>query len=78
MNPRVQNAKAIDNYSIQILFTNGETGIFDATEYLNIGIFQELQKPQIFNTVKAVDGTIQWINGADLCPDTVYLDSKKI
>ena len=48
MNPRVQNAKAIDNYSIQIQFTNGEYGIFDIIEYLNIGIFQELQKLYIF------------------------------
>jgi len=32
----------------------------------------------MFNTVKPFLGTIQWANEADLCPDTVYLDSVKI
>ena len=31
----------------------------------------------MFNTVRPFIGTIQWSNEADLCPDTVYLDSVK-
>jgi len=32
----------------------------------------------LFKTVRPFVGTIQWANEADLCPDTVYLDSIKI
>jgi hypothetical protein len=46
--------------------------------YLDKGIFKALKDVSIFNSVKPFIGTIQWANEADLCPDTVYLDSVKI
>jgi hypothetical protein len=46
--------------------------------YLNEGIFMALQDVGMFNSVRPFLGTIQWTNEADLCPDTVYLDSIKI
>ena len=36
------------------------------------------EEEKMFNTVTPFIGTIQWENLADLCPDTVYLDSVKI
>jgi hypothetical protein len=42
---------------------------------LRIGIFCELQDLRYFNSVRPVLGSIQWRNGQDLCPDTLYLDS---
>jgi len=78
MNPRVKTVSPQKNYTLHILFTNGEEGILDMTPYLDKGIFQELKNESIFNTVRPFIGTIQWANEADLCPDTVYLDSVKI
>ncbi len=47
--------------------------------YLDGGpVFRALRDPAIFNSVHPFLGTIQWNNNADLCPDTVYLDSVKI
>ena len=46
--------------------------------YLDRGIFRALKDEKMFNIVKPFIGTIQWENEADLCPDTVYLDSVKI
>ena len=43
--------------------------------YLEIGIFKELKNRSLFNSVKAFLGSIQWKNGQDLCPDTLYLES---
>jgi len=48
---------------------------FDVKPYLHIGIFRELQDLALFNSVKPFLGSIQWKNGQDLCPDTLYLDS---
>ena len=42
---------------------------------LQIGIFRELQDLTLFNSVKPFLGSIQWKNGQDFCPDTLYLDS---
>jgi hypothetical protein len=57
-------------------FDNGEKRDIDVSPYLNKGIFSELKEPKVFYSVKAIDGTIQWQNEADFCPDTLYLDSK--
>ena len=77
MNPRVKNAKVINNNQIEIEFTNNEKGIFDISKYLNIGIFKDLQNIDKLCDFKVVYGTIEWSNGADLCPDTIYLESIK-
>jgi hypothetical protein len=75
MNPRVISVQPNADYTLLLTFTNGEVKVFDAKPYLNIGIFQELQNPQHLNFVRPVLGSIQWRNGQDLCPDTLYLDS---
>ena len=78
MNPRVRNVKPEKNYILHLWFTNGEEGILNMKPYLDRGIFRELKNKEMFNTVKPFIGTIQWANEADLCPDTVYLESVKI
>ena len=78
MNPRVTNVLPEKNFTLHLWFTNGEEGILDMKPYLDKGIFNELKNEKMFNTVKPFIGTIQWANEADLCPDTVYLDSFKI
>jgi len=78
MNPRVINVLPEMNYTLHLWFTNGEEGILDMKPYLDKGIFKELRDLSMFNSVRPFIGTIQWANEADLCPDTVYLDSIKI
>lgn len=76
MNPRVINVKPEQDYCLLLSFSNGEVKKFDVKPYLSIGIFKELQDLQVFNSVKLFLGSIQWANGADLCPDTLYLESE--
>jgi len=75
MNPRVVAVTPRPDYTLELTFANGEVRIFNVTPYLNIGIFRELQDLRYFNSVRPVLGSIQWQNGQDLCPDTLYLDS---
>ena len=75
MNPRVVAVTPRPDYTLELTFANGEVRIFNVTPYLNIGIFRELQDLRYFNSVQPVLGSIQWQNGQDLCPDTLYLDS---
>jgi hypothetical protein len=75
MNPRVKHVKPNPDYTITLTFTNEEVKVFDMKPYLEIGIFKELKNRSLFNSVKAFLGSIQWKNGQDLCPDTLYLES---
>ncbi|MGA1795545.1 MAG: DUF2442 domain-containing protein [bacterium] len=56
---------------------NNEVKIFNMKPYLNKGIFKELRDASLFKTVRPFWVSMQWENGQDLCPDTLYLDSKK-
>ena len=75
MNPRISEVTAIEGYRLRILFDNGEQGLYDCAGLLNFGVFQELRDKRYFERAKAVDGTVVWPHGQDICPDTLYLDS---
>ena len=75
MNPRVKFVEPNADYTITLTFTNGEVRSFDVKPFLNIGIFKELKEPSLFNSVKPFLGSIQWQNGQDFCPDTLYVES---
>jgi hypothetical protein len=78
MNPRVANVVAKDDFKLEIEFTNGEVGLFDCEPLLNFGVFRELQDVSYFRQVRAEGGTVVWPNEQDICPDTLYEDSKKL
>jgi hypothetical protein len=61
-----------------LTFNNGEVKSFDVKPYLGIGIFKQLNDVSVFNSVRPFLGSIQWSNGVDLCPDTLYLESVKV
>jgi hypothetical protein len=75
MNPRIRDVKPNPDYTLTLTFTNNETKTFDVKPYLDKGVFKELKELSLFNTVKPVLGSIQWIHEQDLCPDTLYEDS---
>ncbi|MBW8332287.1 MAG: DUF2442 domain-containing protein [Prolixibacteraceae bacterium] len=76
MNPRVIEVKPEKDFSLLLTFSNGEKKRFDVKPYLGIGIFKDLKDLSLFYSVKPFLGSIQWANGLDLCPDTLYTESK--
>lgn len=78
MNPRVKNVEPTEDYQVLLEFKNGEKKIYDLNPLLDFGIFKELRDLNYFKRVSLDCGTIAWPNGQDICPDTLYLDSKPI
>jgi hypothetical protein len=78
MNPRVKTVSPRDDYKIEITFSNGEVGLFDCSHLLDFGVFQELRNISYFKQAQAQGGTVVWPHEQDICPDTLYLDSKKV
>jgi hypothetical protein len=77
MNPRVESVIPTDEYGLILTFTNGEVGTYDCTSLLDFGIFRELQDNTYFKKVQVVNGTVAWPHEQDICPDTLYVESKK-
>jgi hypothetical protein len=76
MNPRVKSVHPTSEYTLEIVFNNEEKKKFDIRPYLNFGLFAELNDISLFLTAKVELGTVTWKNGLDICPDTLYLESK--
>jgi hypothetical protein len=77
MNPRITSVKPQQNYHILLTFDNSEIRLFDMNPYIKKGFFKQLQNEDYFKKVKPFLGSVQWENGQDLCPDMLYLESKK-
>ena len=78
MNPRVKAVKAKTNYTLEIVFTNAEIGIYDCSPLLDFGVFRELKDIKYFKKATAEAGTVTWPHEQDICPDTLYMDSIRI
>ena len=78
MRPKAIDVKVLNNYELEILFDNNEKKIFDVKPYFRFNIFEELKDLKKFEKVKIAGISIEWENGADICPDELYNNSKDI
>lgn len=78
MRPKAIDVKVLENYKLEILFDNSEKKIFDVNPYFKFKKFFELKEKNIFNSVKIAGLSIEWENGADICPDELYNNSVKV
>lgn len=76
MYPKIINVKAVEDYSLYLLFDNKEIRVFSLKPFLDFGIFSELVDENMFKKVKISFDTIEWENGADLDPEFLYSKSK--
>ena len=76
MRPKAIDVIPLKNYMLEVLFNNGEKKIFDVKPYLKFEPFKELENENEFRKVKIGGLSIEWENGADICPDELYYNSK--
>jgi len=70
----VVEAKYIDNYKIEILFSDGHRGVADLEGSFRGKAFKALRDLEIFSrfTVDDEIETIVWPNGTDFAPEFLY------
>jgi hypothetical protein len=71
----VKAVKPLKDYRLFLTFENGEERVLDVRPYLSKGVFAELKEPGRFNAVRLSFDTVEWPNGADLCPEVLYEES---
>lgn len=74
----VSSVEYYKDYKILLIFENNEKKVFDVSPYLDKGNFKELKETKLFKTVHIAFDTIEWDNGVDLDPETLYSDSKPL
>jgi hypothetical protein len=73
MNPRVKTVEPCDDYTLHLIFDNGEKGVFDCAHLLDFGVFREFRDLNYFKQAAVAYGTVVWPHEQDICPDTLYL-----
>ena len=68
---KVVSAEAIDNYKLRVVLSNGETGIFDVSPYLDKGVFRQLKDEKYFRLVRVAYGGVTWPQEQDFSPETI-------
>ncbi len=76
MNPHIKIVVPLPDFWLLLTFDNAEERIFDMKPYLTKGIFAELTDESLFRTVHVCFDTVEWGNGADLCPEVLYAESE--
>ena len=70
----VKDVKTIDDYKLILTFEDDSVRIFDMKPHLRKGVFKELKDEKLFKTVKVSFDSIEWANGIDIDPETLYED----
>ncbi len=78
MMPDVIAFEILTDYKIKVTLSNGKTGIFDVTPYLDRGIFTELKDYDYFKKARLEFGTIVWPNEQDFSPETIEMKMEEI
>ena len=71
----VSDVRATENYKLILTSTDDSIKLFDMNPYLDKGIFKELKDDNLFKSVKISFDSIEWSNGVDVDPETLYQDS---
>jgi hypothetical protein len=83
MHPTVTAVQVIPPYRLRLTFQDGTTGVVDCRPWLERrgdGVFAELRDQTAFASVYVNHelGVIEWPNGADICPDTLYEEAHSL
>lgn len=70
---RVQSVEPVEEFTVDVHFTDGSQREINLAPYLQGPIFEPIRgNPSFFRSMRVEGGTIAWPNGADIDPDVLY------
>lgn len=67
----ITQCEPLPDYRLSVVCSDGARGVFDMKPYLNRGVFQQLQSPEVFNRVRLLFGVPSWHGGIDIAAERV-------
>lgn len=70
---RIEKANYLNNYNIELSFSDGKTKVFDfLPEIERLKNMKKLEDLEYFKLFSLDDGVLCWPNGLDFCPGYLY------
>ena len=73
----IEQAKALDDHRVAVVFEGGERGIFDCRPYFDMAYYKPLANPVRFRCVRVVCGWLNWPGDIDIGADDVWAEAKR-
>ena len=73
----VISVKTRDDYTLELVFENGERRIFDMNPFFDKRPFDKLFNSPLFFKASVQYGTVVWPGNIDIAPETLWHRSKR-
>lgn len=74
---KISKITPLSEFTLKVVFENGEAKICDISQFMDKGAFQELKDESLFRRLKNTGFSVEWSNGIDLSSDTLYAIGRK-
>ncbi len=71
----VVSVKCLDDFQLELVFDNGESGVLDCKPMIaKGGVFAKLRDPEVFRRARVNEelGVVTWDDEVDIAPETAY------
>jgi len=75
---KIVDVDYIKDYQIVLTFNNGKVKNVDLSDKLKGSLFEPLKDLDLFIQFGLVNGTIEWVNGADFAPEYLFRIGKAL
>lgn len=75
LGPRVCSVGVMPGHRLDLVFSNGERRVFDASPLLEWPAYKALKSDALFSAARVEYGSVCWPGDLDCCPDRLYRDS---
>ena len=70
---RVEQASIVNDFSMLVRFSTGETRLFDATALFDMPVYEPLREKSLFASYAIDRGVLTWDSGSiDIAPEALY------
>lgn len=69
---KILDVEYIKGHQLELTFNNGEVYLIDLKNHLDGEVYQPLRNVSLFTQFGLINGTLEWVNGADFAPEFLY------
>jgi len=76
----IQHHKVLDNYRVELTFTDGVKGVVDFSSKVGKGVFADWKNYENFRKVSITHNgrVLEWEGERDFCADSLYMKATEI